>query len=224
VRDAASARAAVVLGLIAGVALAVVPPARAVSRDVAKDVRSVYEGRSLRLRLDLRSAAHAVEPNVLTASGIGYGRERSTVLFHRFETVFLERITSEGGARLSLTIYRDADASRNLRITAVPPPVLGSPTGMQPMSTFARSDSTTVILELASSKKNPDAQRREITALMERLFYIDSEPTRAEIEAFVLENRDWPVARLSALTGLSQDEVRALVTGTPRPPESAPPH
>src|SRR5262245_36984608 len=92
-------RAAAVLGLFACVGGLSVPPAFAVSRDVAKDVRSVYEGRSLRLRLDLRSAAHAVEPNVLTASGIGYGRERSTVLFHRFETVFLERITSEGGAR-----------------------------------------------------------------------------------------------------------------------------
>ena len=54
---------------------------------------------------------------------------------------------------------------------------------------------------------------------MDRLFYVEAQPSRDEVEAFVVQHRDWTVARLASLTGLTPDEVRALVTGTPRRPE-----
>jgi hypothetical protein len=190
-----------------------------VSREVARDIRDAYEGRTLRLRLDLHSAAHSVEPNVLALAGMGYGREGSPVLFHRMEMVFLDRVTSEGGSRVSLTIYRSEGEALALRATAIPAPALGNPAAAQTTAAFARTGSTTVILELAAGRKDPAGQRREITALMDRLFYVDAQPSRDEVEAFVLQHRDWSVARLAALTGLTQDEVRALVTGTPRAPE-----
>jgi len=195
------------------------PPVFAVSREVARDIRDAYEGRTLRLRIDLHSAAHSVEPNVLALVGMGYGREGSPVLFHRMEIVFLNRVTSEGGRRVALTIYRSEGEVRDLRATAIPAPALGNPAAAQTTAAFARAGSTTVILDLAAGRKDPEAQRREITALMDRLFYVDAQPSRDEVEAFVAQHRDWTVARLAALTGLTQDEVRALVAGPPRAPE-----
>jgi hypothetical protein len=209
-------------GVLLAVALPVAlscAPAAAVGRDVARDARDAYEGRTLRLRIDLHSAAHSVEPNVLGMGGMGYGREGSPVLFHRLETVYLERVTSEGGSRVALTIYRSAEEARNLRATAIPAPALGNPAADRSQAAFARAGSTTVILDLAAGRKEPDAQRREITTLMERLFYIDREPTRDDIESFVWQHRDWPVTRLASVTGLAPDEVRALTTGAVRAPE-----
>lgn len=220
-RGAAGGRAALTATVAMAVLLAATtpPPAGAVGREVTRAVREAYEGRTLRLRIDLRSAAHSVEPNVLALAGMGYGREGSPVLFHRMERVFVDRVTSEGGRRVSLTIYRSEGEARDLRANAVPPPALGTPGAAQTTASFARADSTAVVLELAAGRKDPAAQRREITDLLGRLFYIDSEPSRAEIEEFILRHRDWPVGRLSALTGLSQDDVRLLITGTPRAPE-----
>jgi hypothetical protein len=46
---------------------------------------------------------------------------------------------------------------------------------------------------------------------MRRLFYIGAEPTRDDLTSFVAEHRDWPVARLASITGLSPDTVHGLV-------------
>jgi len=192
------------------------PPAQAVARDVVNQARSAYEGRTFRLRLDLRSASSAIEPNVLTLEGMGYGRAGAPVLFGRLETVYLDRITSEGGDRLSLTIYRSLEEMRQLRATAIPPPTIGgTPTGMQPMSGFARTGSTMVIFDLTAGKKNQEGQRSETDTLIRRLFYIDDAPDRSELEEFVRQHRGWPVPRLAAVTGLSQDEVRTLLDDKP---------
>ena len=122
--------------------------ADAVDRGVARDVRDAYEGRSLRLRVDLRSAAQAVEPNSISLEGVGYGREGSPVLFGRLETVFVERVTSEGGNRLGLTVYRSEEEMKRLRSSAIPPAILGIPTATSTMASFARTGSTTVMLNL----------------------------------------------------------------------------
>jgi hypothetical protein len=192
------------------------PPVLGVARDVVSEVRSAYEGRTLRLRLDLKSAASAIEPNVLTLEGIGYGRPDAPALFGRLETVFLERLSSEGGDRLSLTIYRSREEMQQLRATAIPPPTIGgTPIGMQPMSGFARSGSTMVIFELLAKKKDTAAQREEIDALMKRLFYLDDAPERGELEEFVRQHRGWPIPRLASVTGLSPDEVRTILDAKP---------
>jgi hypothetical protein len=191
-------------------------PARAVAREVVNDVRGLYEGRTFRLRHDLRSASSAIEPNVLTLEGIGYARAEAPVLFGRLETVYLERVASEGGDRLSLTIYRSREEMQQLRATAIPPPTIGgAPIGMQPMSGFARTGSTMVIFELTAGKKDQAGQRAETDTLMKRLFYIDDAPDRADLEEFVRQHHGWPVPRLVSVTGLSPDEVRALLDGKP---------
>jgi len=191
--------------------------ARAVSRDVCRDIRDTYEGRSLRLRIDLRSASQAIEPNVMTMEGIGYGREESPVLFSRLDKVFLERVTSEGGSRLALTVYRSEEEMKRLRASAIPPPIMGIPGATQTLSNFAMTGSTTVMLELGAGKKDPDGQRRDIETLLSRLFYVDTEPTRAELEDFVLGHRLQPVGRLAAITGLTQDAVRSILEAAPPP-------
>ena len=84
------------LPVAALLAVAGSPPVLGVARDVVNEARSAYEGRTLRLRLDLKSAASAIEPNVLTLEGIGYGRPDAPVLFGRLETVYLERVKSKG--------------------------------------------------------------------------------------------------------------------------------
>ena len=191
--------------------------AGAVERATIKDVRGTYEGRSFRLRIDLRPASQAIEPNVLTLEGIGYGREESPVLFGRFEQVYLERVTSEGGARVALTVYRNEEEMKRLRASAIPPPVMGMPGATQTLANFAMTGSTTVMLELKAGKKDPDGQRREIESLLKRLFYVDTEPTSEELEEFVIAHRLQPVGRLAAITGLSQDAVRRILEAAPPP-------
>jgi len=204
------------LPVAALLAVAGSPPVLGVARDVVNEARSAYEGRTLRLRLDLKSAASAIEPNVLTLEGIGYGRPDAPVLFGRLETVYLERVASEGGDRLSLTVYRSREEMQQLRATAIPPPTIGgTPIGMQPMSGFARTGSTMVIFELLAKKKDPAAQREEIDTLMKRLFYLDDAPERGELEEFVRQHRGWPIPRLASVTGLSPDEVRAILDAKP---------
>ena len=205
-------------------ATAAAPLAFAVAREVVNETRSAWEGRTLRLKLDLRSAASAIEPNTLTLEGMGYGRPDSPVLFGRLETVYLERIASEGGDRLSMTIYRSREEMQQLRATAIPPPTIGgTPIGMQPMSGFARAGSTMVIFELLAKKKDTARQREEIDALMRRLFYLDDAPSREELEEFVRQHPGWPVPRLATVTGLSPDEIRAILEARPEAPPPARP-
>lgn len=211
-RTSESARLRLAAAVLALAGLLPARPVGAVAREVVNEARGVYEGRTFRLRLDLRSASSAIEPNVLTLEGMGYARAEAPVLFGRLETVYLERIASEGGDRLSLTIYRSLEEMRQLRATAIPPPTMGgTPIGMQPMSGFARTGSTMVIFDLTAGKKDQAGQRAETDTLMKRLFYIDDAPERAELEEFVRQHRGWPVPRLAAVTGLGQDEVRALL-------------
>src|SRR6059036_3211671 len=90
----------------AAVCLALAAPVWAIKRDTYKEIRGRYEGLPFRLRVDLKAAGKAVDPNVVSLDGVGYPSERSPVLFSGLETVYLQRITNEGGARLSLTVYR----------------------------------------------------------------------------------------------------------------------
>lgn len=199
--------------LVAAAALA--QPAEAVTRDVLREVRDAYEGRSYRLRADLRGAGSSVEPNTVSLEGFGYGREGAPVLFSRLQQVFIDRISSEGGTRLGLTIYRSAEQARRSRSGAIPPPVLGG-YGPSPTLSFARADSTSVVLEMRSSKKDAEAQRQEIEALLRRLFYIDDEPTKDELAQFVVDHRLWPVPRLAEITGLPIAEIKDILLEGPR--------
>ena len=201
--------AVVVTGLLLTTAL--VTGAAAVSRDLARALRDEYEGRALQLRLDLDSAAHALEPNVLGLGGIAHGRENGQVIFYRLETVYVDRVTSEGGSRLTLTLFRSGEAARRLRSQAIPPAITGIPSASGSIATYAASDSTTVALELEAGRKDPEGQRREIETLLGRLFYLESKPTRDDLTRFVAEHRDWPVTRLATLTGLPPDTVREIL-------------
>jgi hypothetical protein len=194
-------------------ALAAVVPCLAVARAVLSELRPRYEQRTLRLRVDLRSSASAIEPNVMTMEGMGYAKKEAPVLFGRLETVYLERMASEGGTRVSLTVYRNEDEIKQLRATAVPPPAItGIPTNMSPGTAFARSGSTSVILELTAAKSDPAAQQREIETMLGKLFYLDGDPSREELEQFVREHHGWPLPRLAAVTGLPESDIRSILS------------
>jgi hypothetical protein len=193
--------------------LAAAVPCFAVAHAVISELRPRYEQRTLRLRVDLRSSASAIEPNVMTMEGIGYAKKEAPVLFGRLETVYLERMASEGGTRVSLTVYRNEDEIKQLRATAVPPPAItGIPAGMSPSTGFARSGSTSVILELTVPKNDPTAQQREIETMMGKLFYLDGDPTHEELEQFVREHHGWPLPRLAAVTGLRESDIRSILS------------
>jgi hypothetical protein len=148
----------------------------------------------------------------MTMEGMGYAKKETPVLFGRLESVYLERLASEGGTRVSLTIYRSEDEIRQLRATAVPPPAItGIPTGMSPSPGFARSGSTSVILELSAPKSDPTAQQKQIEEMLGRVFYLDGDPPREDLEQFVRAHRGWPLPRLAAVTGLPEDDIRSLI-------------
>jgi len=195
--------------------------ARGVSRDVAKELRGHYEGLTLRLRVDLRAAVRAGDPNVVSLGGVGYPSERAPVLFTCLESVYLQRMTSEGGTTLGLTVYRNREEAERLRGSAVPPSMGVNPNFGRTIATFAQQSSTSVVLELKAGKKDPVGQRQEIETLLDRVFYLNSDPTRDDLESCVRLHPTLPIPRLRALTGLPDDAIRALVQQA-APPGGAP--
>jgi len=209
--------AAFALGLFCAGVLLPGTGARAVPRGVCKEIREHYEGLTLRLRIDLRAAGRADDANVVGLDGVGYPSERSLVLFTSLESVFLQRITSEGGSRLGLTVYRSREEADRLRASAVPQTMGANPNFGRTLATFAQQGSTSVVLELKAGKQDAAGQRQEIETLLDRVFYLKSDPTRDDLESFVRHHADLPVPRLHAVTGLPDDEIRALLK------EAAPP-
>lgn len=199
-----------ILTLLAAMLLAV-SPAGAISRDLLKDLRAEYEGMSYRLRVDLRPADVATAPNVMSTEGVGYARERSPVLFHRLQKVYIDRVTNDGKRRIGLTIYRSAGEAEQYRALAIPPPALANPNAGGTLAAFAQTDSTEVVLELKAPKSESGAQREEIERLLRRLFYIASEPSREELEEFVLAHRDAPIGQLQSMTGLEGRQIREIL-------------
>ena len=195
---------AVVLCLLAG------PAAWAIDRDAWKEIRGRFEGLTFRLRIDLKSAGRAVDPNIVTLEGIGYPSERSTTLFNGLETVYLDRITSEGGTRLGLTVYRSAEEAKRLRASAVPPPTMANPNYGGTIAAYAQRGSTSVVLELKASKKDRPGQVREIEALLDKVFYITAEPTRQDLEQYIRRHPGMSVRQLRAITGLPEVEIRTI--------------
>ena len=193
---------------------------QAVQRDAFKDVRERYEGLSLRLRVDLHAAGRAVDPNVVTLGGVGYPSERSPVLFTSLETVFLQRISNEGGTRLGLTVYRNQDEANRLRASAIPGPSIANPNFSGTVAAYAQQGSTSVVLELKADRKDRLAQLTEIETLLDRVFYMKSEPTREELEMFIRRHSGLPISRLRGITGLPEEAIRALLreTDAPSPP------
>ena len=192
-------------------ALSAGAPARAIEHDTFKGIRGQYERQSFRLRVDLHAAGRASDPNVLTLDGMGYPSERSPVLFTSLENVYVERVTNEGGARLSLTIYRNEEEANRMRASAIPPPTMSNPNYGSTLATFAKQGSTSVVLELKAGKKDGPGQRAEIETLLDRLFYLNSQPAREELELFVRRHASLPVSQLKATTGLPEEDIREIL-------------
>jgi hypothetical protein len=211
---AIQARALPVLALLSILATG---PASAINRGTFKEIRGRYQGLRLRLRIDLRPANVAGPPNVVSRTGVGYARERAPVLFNRLEQVFIERVNSEGSRRLGLTVYRSEEEARQLRALAIPQPGYINPNAAGTLAAYARLGSTSVLLELETGRKDGTGQLREIEGLFARLFYIDSEPTRDEIESFIIQHRGAAIPWLRAVTGLDAEEVRSILDRAPDP-------
>ena len=199
--------------------------ARAIESHLYKDIRGRYEGLVLRLRIDLNQMTGARAPNVISLGGVGHGREGAPILFGRMERVYIERVTNEGGTRLELTIYRTQQEANRFRASAVPQPSIVNPNYGQTLASFAQLGSTSVLFELEAGKKDPGAQEREIEELLDRVFYVSSEPPREEMETFVRQHRGLPIQRLRELTDLDSATIRRLIEeaapGPDRPPEAS---
>lgn len=217
-RSTATAPGAVLAGIALAAALFV--PAgdvQAITREIFKDIRDRYEGLALRLRIDLKGATGAAEPNVARLEGIAQPAERAPILFGSLETVYVQRITREGGSRLGLTVYRSEEEARRLRASAIPGPSLSNPAYDRTLAAFARQGSTTVILDLQVGKDNPQGQLDEIETLLDRVFYVKSEPGTEVLEDFVRRHSGMPISKLRSLTGLPDDRIRTILKET-RPP------
>jgi hypothetical protein len=185
-------------------------PAAAISREAYREIRGRHQGETLRLRVDLKIANLAADPNIVSLEGVR-SRERSPVLFGRLESVYVRTITDEGGTRLSLTVYRNREDADRLRGSSIPQPSFINPGAAGTLSNFARQDSTSILLELKASRKDSAAQTEEIETLLDRVFYLTSNPSQEELEAFVREHRGLPIARLREITGLDSSEISRIV-------------
>ena len=223
-RHGAIVRGRIIVALLTVGFLLPVQRLEAIKRDTCREIRDRYEGLALRLRIDLKAATGAAEPNLISLEGVDYPRARSPVLFGSLETVFLQRIISEGGARLGLTVYRSAEEANRLRASAIPGPSLANPAYGRTLAAFARQGSTTVMLELQAGKKDPQGQLDEIETLLDRVFYLKSEPSPEDMENFVRRHTGMPISRLRDLTGLPEERIRTLLKEAAAPAsQDAPP-
>jgi hypothetical protein len=211
-----------VLSLVAALSLLSAGEARAVQSVALKAIRGQYEGLDLRLRVDLDRMTGAKAPNVVSLDGIGHGREGAPVLFGRMERVYLERIVNDGAARVELTIYTSRQEASRLRASNIPQPSMSNPNLPQTLASFAQLSSTSLLLELKADKRDPEAQTREIETLLDRVFYLKSEPTVDELYDFVRQHAGLSIQRLRDLTGLDSATIRGLIeerpAATPSPP------
>ena len=186
-------------------------PAPAVSRDVIRRLQEDFAGHTYQLRVDLRSTNYLVDSNILDQGGMRHRGRDLAILFRQMEDVYLDRISSGGKKALSLTLYRSQADARQIRgaIPAVPLPV-----GLDRNATvgnFARSLSTSVLLEVQAEKSDPAGQREQFVALLDRLFYLKGGASYEEKESFILAHPDLPVPKLMKMTGLSEEVVRGIL-------------
>jgi len=217
VRPARPAFRSALVALPTALLVVLATPAHAVQRETFRDVRGRYERMTLRLRIDLVKSINAAPPNVVSIDGVRYGSERAPVMFGRLEKVFIDRVTDEGGTRMSLTVYRSLDEARNLRATDIPQPGNPNPLFGRTMAMWAQDDSTSVELSLKTGKKDQAGQLAEIEALFDRVFYVSGEPPRHELEDYVRRHRGASISRLRDVTGLTSEEIRAIIEATAAP-------
>ena len=185
--------------------------ALAVKREVIKELQSEYAGHTYQLRIDLRGTDYFAAFNVVSEKGVHYRGRELAILFYRMETVYLDRVSNEADNEVRLTLYRNRNDARQVRGSIPGPPLPVGPDRETALGAFAREFSTNVILELQARKGDPDAQRGQIAALMERLFYIKEMPTYEEKEEFILSHPDLPLPRLKEITGFNEDLVRGIL-------------
>ncbi|HXH27839.1 MAG TPA: hypothetical protein VNL37_02275 [Candidatus Polarisedimenticolia bacterium] len=184
--------------------------ARALEKGTYRTLRGRLEGRTLRLRMDLRASDTPLSANTISLEGVRHGRESSPVLFTQLQTVFVQRVTNQGKTRLGLTVYKSEGEAKYLR-GAVPPPYAANPNAAGTVAAYARLGSTSVVLELKAGKNDPKAQLEEAETLLDRLFYMSGEPSREELESFVRRHPYMPLSQLEKLTGLDEETVKGLV-------------
>lgn len=185
--------------------------AGAVKREVIKTYQDEFAEHSYRLRVDLQGINYLSVPNVVTDRGFNYQGRQFPVMFRELQMVYLARFSNAGGNEVALTIYRTKEDAEQVR-GAVPSTPFGPAAGTEiALGAFARDLSTTVTLVLRSEKKDLAAQKDEILRLLNKLFYIKTEPTAEEKEAFIRSHADLPLPKLSSLTGLPEEMIRAIL-------------
>jgi hypothetical protein len=185
--------------------------AGAVKREVIKTYQEEFAEHSYRLRVDLQGTNYLSVPNVVTDRGFNYQGRQFPVMFRELQTVYLARFSNAGGNEVALTIYRTKEDAEQVR-GAVPSTPFGPAAGTEiALGAFARDLSTTVTLVLQSEKKDLGAQKDEILRLLNKLFYIKTEPTAEEKEAFIRSHADLPLPKLSSLTGMPEEMIRAIL-------------
>jgi hypothetical protein len=182
----------------------------AIEKGTYRTLRDRLEGRTLRLRVDLRAADTPLAANTISLEGMRHGRETSPVLFMQMQTVYVQRVINLGKTRLGLTVYRSEGESKYLR-GAVPPPYAANPNATGTVAAYARQGSTGINLELKAARSDPAAQLKEAETLLDRLFYMSGEPSREELEFFVRRHPYLPLSQLEKLTGLDEATVKGLV-------------
>ena len=74
-----------------------------------------------------------------------------------------------------------------------------------------------------SGKKDPQGQLDEIETLLDRVFYLKSEPSPEDMENFVRRHTGMPISRLRDLTGLPEERIRTLLKDAAPASQDAPP-
>lgn len=204
-------RSAACAFLLIALSLSFPATALAVKRSLVKELQSGYAGRTYPLRLDLRGTDYFAALNVVNDQGVHYRGREQVILFYRMETVYLDRVSNEGGQEVRLTLYRNRNDALQIRGSVPAAPMPAGPGRESTLGSFARDLSTAVILELRAGKDDPVAQGAELAALMANLFYLKDLPTYDQKEEFILSHPDLPLARLASITGLAQDLVQGIL-------------
>jgi len=197
------------------------PRAWAVKRDIIRSFQEEFADHDYRLRVDLQGTNYLSVPNFVNENGFHYRGRQFPVMFRAMEMVYLARLSNAGSNVVDLTIYRSKKEAQQIR-GAVPAAPFGPAAGTDTVGSFARDLSTTVTLELRAGKDDTKAQREEILQLLGRIFYIKTEPTEEEKEAYIRSHADLSLTKLSEATGLPEQMIKQILATSPAR-EDAPP-
>jgi hypothetical protein len=167
------------------------------------------------LRLDRRPVEPYVGTQYVDADGAHFPNYKQPVMFHALQWVAIDSAGNLGG-NFHIVVAKRPGTSNRVVAAEVAEGFTG-PRKPEEGAISRASPETLASVELRigrdASSMAPAQQLAAVEELLSEVFFIDSQPSAAQLIAFVKRHRDYPVAVLVEITGLSEVRIEDLLEG-----------